>query len=192
MAALLGLAELESGLRELAARVRAAGIGGVRMFIVGGAALRLGYFDRPATFDIDARIEPKAVLAPFVADIAVERGWPLDWLNDDAAKFIPGYGKTVEWVPLHDDATISIWLAPADALLAMKLKAMEGRRGRDERDVAYLLAINGIRRSEDAEELLEEFFPGDALNEAAAGRLERIFAAGLPEIEPVRGSALDL
>jgi hypothetical protein len=113
-------------------------------------------------------------------------------LNDDAAKFIPGYGRAVNWAPLWEDETVSIWLAPADAMLAMKLKAMEGRRGRDERGVAYLLAVNGIATAEEAESLLEEFFPGDALNEETAERLERIFAAGLPEFERPVGLALEL
>ncbi|AYF97383.1 hypothetical protein [Protaetiibacter intestinalis] len=172
------------GLRELVARARAAGIVGARIYIVGGAALRLAYFDRPATGDIDARIHLAAELQPIIDEIANQRGWMRGWLNSAAEKFIPGYGSPVEWVPVLDDQSVSVWIAPADTLLAMKLKAMEGRRGRDEDDVAYLLAINGIASAEEAEELLGSFFPGDALNDRAYATLIRIIDDGLPPPVP--------
>lgn len=169
------------GLREVVRRSRAAGIVGARVYIVGGAALRLAHFDRPATADIDARIEHASQLQPIIDEVADERGWARDWLNSAADKFIPAYGASVDWEPLLDDESVSIWLAPTDTLLAMKLKAMEGRRGRDEDDVAHLLAINGIATAAEAEELLESFFPGDALNERAYATLTRIIEGGLPE-----------
>lgn len=176
--------DIISGLRELVVRAHAAGITGARVHIVGGAALRLAYFDRPATRDIDARIQPADALQPIVEGIGVERGWDTDWLNGDAVKFIPGYGAAVNWLPLHHDEHVSIWVAPTDTLLAMKLKAIEGRRGRDEDDVAHLLAITGITTADEAEKLLDSFFPGDALNERALATLESIMAKGLPVVPP--------
>lgn len=176
--------DIISGLRELVVRAHTAGITGAHVHIVGGAALRLAYFDRPATRDIDARIHPADALQPIVEAIAHERGWDKDWLNADAVSFIPGYGQAVNWLPLHQDEHVSIWVAPTDTLLAMKLKAIEGRRGRDEDDVAHLLAINGIATADEAEELLDAFFPGDALNDRAFATLEGLIAKGLPAVPP--------
>jgi len=46
-------------------------------------------------------------------------------------------------------------------MLAMKLRA--NRPGRDTRDIRLLLALCQVHTLEDAEELYEEFYPGDAL-----------------------------
>lgn len=59
------------------------------------------------------------------------------------------------------------------AMLALKLRA--NRPGRDTRDIRLLLAFCGIDRLEDAEELYEEFYPGDTLDP----RAERIVVAVL-------------
>lgn len=50
--------DLIDGLREIVARVRSAGLTGVTIEIIGGAALRLAYIERATTVDIDARLTP--------------------------------------------------------------------------------------------------------------------------------------
>lgn len=60
---------------------------------------------------------------------------------------------------------MTIEVAPADALLAMKLKA--SRPGRDTDDIRQLLAICGIDSAEAADALSTEFFPGDSLTDRA-------------------------
>jgi len=188
----LGREELIDGLRELVRRAHASGVTGAKIYIVGGAALRLAYYDRPTTPDIDAKIEAFGQLKPLVEEIAAERGWYPDWLNDQAAKFLPVVGDfDIDWQPIHDDEHISVWIAPVDALLAMKLKAMEGRSGRDERDVAHLLALNGCTNAEEAETILDRFFPGDALNDRAYSVLLAIFETGLPMV-PETPAHIDL
>jgi hypothetical protein len=172
---------LISGLAEVLQRARLAGIVGVTIRIVGGAALRLSYFDRAMTADIDARIEPLDPLLPLVREIAAERGWPDDWLNDRASQFIPHLGRAVEWKSLHYDKSVSISVAPIDALLAMKLAA--ARPGRDTDDITKLLRLNDIADIDAAEELLEAFYPGDALPDRTLRLLARIFERGLPPTE---------
>lgn len=115
--------DLIEGLREVIQRARLLEITGISIRIVGGAALRIAHFERATTYDIDAQIQPLDQILPLIEEIGNERGWPTDWLNDKAAMFIPSWGRTVEWEPLFDDATISISVAPVDVLLAMKLKA---------------------------------------------------------------------
>lgn len=182
MGALLSRDETIDGLRELTERARHAGITGAHIHIVGGSALRLAYFDRAATPDIDAQISHEEQLRPHVEQIARERGWPSDWLNSNAAQFIPHWGRKVDWEPLHDSEIISVWVAPASALLAMKLRAMEGRRGRDESDVAHLLAVCGIADVDEAEEVLGSYFPGDAFSDRVAEAVKAMFDHGLPVI----------
>jgi hypothetical protein len=171
--------DLIDGLREVVHLAHEHGITDVSIRIVGGAALRLAYFERATTADIDAQIEPVAQITPIIAQIAVDRGWPTDWLNNEAVGFIPAWGQTVDWEPIFDDDNVSISVAPIDALLAMKLNA--ARPGRDTEDIAKLLALNTIGSVAEAEAMFEAFYPGDALPDRAIKLLEKIFATGLPE-----------
>lgn len=177
----LELEDLLDGLREVIRRTAETGQS-LSIRIVGGAALRIAYFDRPTTVDIDARIEPFEDLKPIVVQIARERNWPESWLNDEANQFIPSWGRQIDWRPLYDKDQISIWVAPIDALLAMKLHAVQGRPGRDTDDVAKLLRLNGIGDVRAAEAIYEDFYPGDGLNERSLLLLERMFHIGLPEL----------
>ncbi|MGR2751836.1 DUF6036 family nucleotidyltransferase [Agromyces arachidis] len=168
----VGLRQLVSTLTERSER---SGIG-----IVGGAALALRYFDRESTVDIDAHLigDHEVVLEAGRA-IAEANGWPDDWLNDQAAGFIPSYGRrATEWETLYDDGVVVIQVASADALLAMKLRA--NRPGRDDTDIAKLMVICDIRTVDAAEELYEDFYSGEALPDRAVRMVARIVAVGLP------------
>lgn len=171
---------LESGLRQLIGKLRSTGArSGLR--IVGGAALALRYFERESTVDVDAHPigDAERVLAAG-REIAEENGWPDDWLNNQAAVFIPEYGPRVtEWETLHDDGDVVIQVASAEAMLAMKLRA--NRPGRDDADIAKLMVLCGISSVADAEDLYEDFYSAEVLPERAARMVTRILAVGLPE-----------
>ena len=55
-----------------------------RMFVVGGAAMSLGYDQTRTTRDVDALFEPKPCVYSAVADVAARHGLDPDWLNDAA------------------------------------------------------------------------------------------------------------
>ncbi|MDQ1546592.1 MAG: hypothetical protein QOH69_1496 [Actinomycetota bacterium] len=148
---LLDRQDLIDGLREVVRLAHEQGITGVSIRIVGGAALRLAYFERKTTADIDDQIEPVAQIMPIIEQIALDRGWPTDWLNNKAVGFIPAWGQIVDWEPIFDDENVSISVAPIDALLAMKLNA--ARPGRDTDDITKLLALNEIENVGAAEAL---------------------------------------
>jgi hypothetical protein len=148
--------------------------------IIGGAAMMLRYYeDRRITPDIDASISTDVDLDEIVRSIALAHSWPADWLNTAAAGFIPFAGED-PWLPIHDDDTVSVWVAKPACLLAMKLKA--ARRGRDDEDVAVLLAYLGISTTAEAEQIFEEQYPGELPPDRAYRMLDDIFTVGLPEI----------
>jgi hypothetical protein len=60
-----------------------------RIYIVGGAALMLGFGFRDATKDIDAVITPRSEIMSVVAEIARRRNLTDDWLNSAAAMYVP-------------------------------------------------------------------------------------------------------
>lgn len=82
----------------------------------------------------------------------------------------------------YDRDGVVVQIAPVDALLAMKLRA--NRPGRDEKDIARLVAIGGISGVREAEELFESFYPGDALTDRALRMLERALEMPPPVVSP--------
>lgn len=171
--------DLIRGLNAVIAKLRATGQpAGIR--IIGGAAIALRYFDRDTTSDVDARLQPEAPILAIAVEVAGENNWPSDWLNSNAAHFIPAYGTDPEWEVIYSADGIIVEVASPRALLAMKLNA--SRLGRDDYDIANLLAICGVADVDSAENLLSDFFPGDGLPDKALRLLKPIFAHGLPEI----------
>ena len=67
-----------------------------------------------------------------------------------------------------------------EVMLVMKLAA--SRTGRDDQDIANLLAITGFTTLVELEELYEEYFPGDVLPQKALRMINSIFESGLPEV----------
>ena len=190
MATVLDRGAIIDGLRDLIAELRAAGeVAGIRL--VGGAALALRYFDRGTTQDLDClHIQPgtdKAVAAA-AARVADRRGWNASWLNFavEQADAVPAFGRrTVEWESIYDHDGIVIQVAAKEAMLAMKLRA--NRPGRDTNDIRQLLRLCAITTLDEAEELYEDFYPGDLLTDRALDMVTRILDAGLPDEVPSPG-----
>jgi len=178
--------DIVDGLRELITHAHAAGLRGASVQIIGGAALKLAYFDRAITVDVDARLSPSPEVIALAEAIAMERGWPTDWLNNSADKggLLPGWGRGIEWRTIYEDDAITIAVAPTEALLAMKLRAFERRGRRDLGDVLGLLAIIRPASVVEIESSYEEFYPGDALQQRTVDFLEQTLAAGLPAAAP--------
>lgn len=173
--------DLISGLRAVVERAHQRGLGPISIRIIGGAAIRLAYFERATTVNIDARIDPNGSLGELIDEIAAERQWPNDWLNSAAQKagFIPTWGRQVEWMPLYTDDLVSIEVASVEALLAMKLRVFERRGRRDLGDVVGLLALSGASDAAEVEELFEAYFPGDTLQQTTVDFLRATLADGL-------------
>jgi hypothetical protein len=95
----------------------------VRLLVVGGAAMVLGYEARDSTKDIDAVILPPPeahVVREWARTVALERGWHEDWLNDGAKGYLSGIsnGPILLNVP-----GIEVRRPAVEQLLAMKLCA---------------------------------------------------------------------
>lgn len=106
-------------LQELRLRLIHRGVNG-QLRVVGGAALALHFPDDPdvrVTKDIDALYWPKSAVDEVVREIAVERGLPVDWLNDRARP----------WAPRDADrgavASFTVGNASLEEMVAMKLSA---------------------------------------------------------------------
>lgn len=134
--------EIIQGLTRLGELAQAQGTH-IQLTLMGGAVMVLAYQTRPSTRDVDVFIRsPREarVVRELAKQVANERGWNEDWLNDAAKGYLVGIsqGQTLFSAPGI------IANAPSlPQLLAMKLSAW-----RDDVDIA------------DARHLLQELASG--------------------------------
>jgi hypothetical protein len=190
MATSLDRDDILDGLRALIAELRShSQIAGIRL--VGGAALALRYFDRGTTQDLDTlHISPGSdgEVAAAAEKVASARGWDPGWLNFNVEQTgaVPGFGRRdVEWETIYASDGIIIQVAAKETLLAMKLRA--NRPGRDTNDIRQLMRLCNVTTIDAAEELYEDFYPGDTLTDRAVGMVSAILVAGLPDDVPSPG-----
>lgn len=160
MPGLLNREDLVALFEELERELKKKGVRG-HVYVVGGAAMALGFREARTTNDIDARIvaEHDAVLNAAAA-IARRRGISEDWLNEKARVFMPE-GEDTAAQTLFDSPYLVVTGASAEFLLAMKLYAA---RGADWEDVDTLCKALDIRTPEQAVGIYENVFPGQTVN----------------------------
>ncbi|WP_417564345.1 hypothetical protein [Microbacterium sp.] len=171
--------EILAGLRDIIHRLQAAGQPAT-IQLVGGVAIALTIDgDRPPTRDVDAAVTPPAAFRKVAAEVGEERSWPDGWLDERASIFLPNqYGRGTEWVTLYDHGGVVVQAGDPKMLLAMKLVAVGTRPRRDADDVAVLLSATGVATADEAEEILEEYFPGDGLPPRVYAIVEALLEQG--------------
>jgi len=152
------------GFRKIDAGARAAGVL-IDLSVYGGAALALVFDLRHATRDVDAVVKgDPAVLRRLAARVAIEEGWPEDWLNDG----VKGFTSETERMRLMETFAASpqgglrIHAPTPQYMFAMKCMAMraEGLDGsHDISDIEALADLAGIADAQAALALVEEFYP---------------------------------
>lgn len=130
------------------------------VFLVGGAALSLYYFDRETTRDIDAGLPSDPRVLEVIADIAEREGLPENWINNQATMYF-GFPPAQYWITKRELGRIRLVVASPELLLAMKLKASRGRR--DNEDIVELLQITGLRSLEEVSAIFEEVYAQEAI-----------------------------
>lgn len=173
--------DIIAGLTDLVKRLHDAGVP-ARVQLVGGAAIALTInAERVATRDVDGPLTPVVDVLAAAEKVALTRGWPTDWLNDKAAQFAPNrFGRQSEWTTIHEDELVTVEVASAETLLAMKLHATQRRRLREAEDLLALLPTCGISTVEDAEALYADFYPGDEFTESTANIVGRLLETRPP------------
>ncbi len=135
----------------------------IKLTLVGGAAMVLGFDARQSTKDVDVVIlEPKEarLVRELARQVAEEFNWPEDWLNDGAKGYLVGISKGLK---LMAETGIEAHAPSLQQLLAMKLSAW-----RDDVDISdarrLLQEIGKGKKQEDVWHQIEPFLiPGDEL-----------------------------
>lgn len=133
----------------------------IRLLAVGGAVMALRFGLRNSTRDVDVVIlapEERNLVRKLATQVAVERGWPTDWLNEAAKGFLHGRSPTEEVVSFPGLELLS---PSVQQLLAMKLCAW-----RDELDISDARSLLGMLNGPRAaiwEQLEPYLVPGSEL-----------------------------
>ena len=154
--------EIQDGLKRLGELAQAQGFH-IQLTLVGGAVMVLEYRARQSTRDVDAVIiapREARLVRTLAKQIAEEREWPDDWLNDGAKGYLVGIS---DGPVLFRSPGIEARAPSLEQLLAMKLSAW--RDDLDISDARRLIQEIKSRRGKDAIwQSLEPFLvPGDEL-----------------------------
>lgn len=124
------------------------------MYVVGGAAMALGYALRRSTRDVDAVFEPKMEIYRAANEVATELGLPAGWLNDAVKGYLAGEDPLA--TPVLEVPGLRCLVASPRILLALKVLAH--RVGEDEDDVRLLAAHLGLATADQVLEVAESVF----------------------------------
>lgn len=164
--------ELEAALGDVASRLARSGAT-ARIYIVGGAAMVLGYNAERTTRDVDAVVlEGHGPLFNAVDAVARVRGLPSSWLNEQASSYIPPT-RDRRSIVVFDHPNLRVIAASPEHLLVMKAHAA---RAADLPDLRSLCEMTGIRSLDELVALCDQIFPGQALSERSHRVLDEFFA----------------
>ena len=129
------------------------------IILTGGAVMCLVHSARDMTKDIDALYEPKSEINRLAEQIAREYDLPRNWLNDGVKGFV---SDNVEAEEFSQFGGLKISAVTPDYLLAMKLLSSRVE-GQDYGDIKFLFKALNIKTCEQAELIVERFFPVNAI-----------------------------
>lgn len=166
--ALLAKEDIVRGLRQIDVKAKDAGVT-VDLSLYGGAALAIAFDLRLATRDVDAVIHGSPDFVRRVAlEVAVQEGWPEDWLNDG----VKGFTSEHEQMRLMADfegspaGGLRIHVPTPEYLFAMKCMAMrpDGLDGsHDISDIEALADRIDVKNAAEALGLVEAFYPASRI-----------------------------
>lgn len=159
----------------------------VNFYLVGGAALGLGYGARSALTDIDARMlvpaQSKQLLDEAIAKVADKHALQSDWINAKASLlFVSDEVDDPASVTLSESKSgrLVVQVASLDVLVAMKIHA--GRPQIDRPDLEWLFSELGITTEEDAVERHSWYFPEHVLKPSCLELVRAILNETQPSV----------
>jgi hypothetical protein len=188
--------DLEQAFAALGEKARAAGKI-VEIAVDGGSALVLIMPGRSATKDVDAVIDgDTSWVRRAAAELAEERGWPPDWLNDGVKGWLSARDKDPEAkslfksYPSEEAPGLRVMVAAPAYLFAMKCLAM--RIGgvdatRDRSDIEALAGELGISTAAQALNLVSRYYPAERISAKTRFGIEELFAPGANDSRPHGG-----
>jgi hypothetical protein len=164
--------DIEAGLRALVTELVSVGAEST-IRVVGGAAVALQVGREGLTQDIDTLHTPSPAVREAAQRVALARGWPESWLNDNAKMYDSHFHNDGDWKLLLEDHGVVVCIAGPRLLLAMKLLAGRGRR--DQADIDLLLEALGVTSMEEAVMVFDHYYPTEVMSPNALRQLKSRF-----------------
>jgi hypothetical protein len=184
---MLSLQDLNDALTELGRRAHAQGKV-VEIAVYGGSALMLASNFRLATQDVDAVADTDQDLINRLAhDMATERNWPQDWLNDGVRTYLSPnveglaqHHELFRTYPSEEAPGLRVFVPTPEYLLAMKLMAMRldpagGKTDLD--DILNLMDVINITDKDQLKQFAAAFYPEARVSGRLQLGLDVIWAA---------------
>jgi hypothetical protein len=159
----------------------------VELSVYGGSALILTTNFRVATQDVDAVFETdRTFVRSAAAAIAMEFGWPSDWLNDGVKGFLSANDgekdakRLFRSYPSESAPGLRVFVASAPYLFAMKCLAMRAggvEQNQDIEDIRQLGAALKVTSAAEALDVVMRYYPAERLPPKTRFGLEEIFGA---------------
>ena len=187
------VSEFLEALTDLLALLEEAGAE-VNFYLVGGAALGLGYGARSALTDIDARmLAPTAsqkLLDETIAKVADKHDFQSDWISAKASlHFVSDEVDDPAPVTLSESKSgrLVVQVASLDVLVAMKIHS--GRPQIDRPDLEWLFSELNITTEEEAVERHSWYFPEHVLKPSCLELVRAILSETQPDITDLLSGA---
>lgn len=172
--------EIRHGLGKVNAYLAERGIRG-ELCLYGGACLCLAFAARNSTKDVDAVFEPAAIVRKAAFEVAVEMGWPGNWLNDDVKGFLSiRGGEGIEMLDALEFSHLRVYAAKAEYVLAMKCLAARMGGGDEEDcspdldDAFWLCQHLGVDSREGIARIVLKYFPDKTIPERTGFFVEEL------------------
>jgi hypothetical protein len=183
---MLSVDDLHSALTDLGTRAFAQGKT-VELAVYGGSALMLASNFRIASEDVDAvAATDQGLIDQLAREIAVERGWAPDWLNDGVRTYlspnVDGLGQhhvLFRTYPDEQRPGLRVFVPTAEYLLAMKLIAMRldpAGGSSDLGDILRLIEVVSIVDKRELQSFAEMFYPEARVSGRVRLGIETIWA----------------
>lgn len=144
----------------------------VELFIVGGAAMAIGYDSKRSTADLDAIFVPTSEVRAITESVAAnhpELALDASWLNDGVKAFLPGADPNA--VILYDRPNLSVSIASARYLFILKAIAA---REVDDGDLRTLWPLTGFNSASEALDAISIAYPKQPIKAAVQYLVEDI------------------
>jgi hypothetical protein len=158
----------------------------VEIAVYGGSALVLTLPGRVATKDVDAVIDQdRDWLRQVAAELAEERGWPRDWLNDGVKGWLshrdadPDAKPLFKTYPSEEEPGLRVFVASPYYLFAMKCLAMRiggVEETQDRSDIEALAKEIGVMNAEQALDIVSRYYPLAKIPPKTQYGVEEIFS----------------
>lgn len=118
-------ADIEAGLRDVADQLHQDGGAQVSIIVVGGSFMALHGL-RDSTADVDSVSQLDDRLLAAVRRVAVQRGWPEQWLNDRARPWRTAGLQISSCLLVLDHPALAVYTPGYAVMFLMKLNAARG------------------------------------------------------------------